>query len=79
MKIACQCELIGVTRSVERTTVTYNTNCERFICWIQDCEKLSIGSIITLQGVEGMWIIEKIHEREMETKNIKRNWNVGGL
>lgn len=36
-------------------------------------------AIIDLKKKEGLWVIDKIHERDVERHEIKRNWKVGGL
>ncbi len=37
------------------------------------------GAILELKGIKGMWVVDVIHEQEIETHQIKRNWHVGGL
>ena len=37
------------------------------------------GSIIDLKKLNGLWVIDKIYEQDIESHQIKRNWHVGGL
>ena len=37
------------------------------------------GAIIELKKETGLWVVDVIHERDVESHEIKRNWHVGGL
>ena len=37
------------------------------------------GSIIDLKKIDGLWVIDLIHDQDIERHQIKRNWHVGGL
>ncbi len=37
------------------------------------------GAILELKKIMGYWVIDQIHEQDIEAHDIKRNWHVGGL
>ncbi len=37
------------------------------------------GAIIEIKKLKGLWVVDAVHDQEIETHQIKRNWHVGGL
>lgn len=48
------------------------------ICWL-DTKDLVENSIISLKGEETLYTVEKIHDMEIDHREINRTWLVGGL
>jgi len=72
-----QCELERVIR--ERGNPKLKRTGEKMVTFINDVTQDMVGAIIDLKKVDGMWVIDKVHEQNIETHQIKRNWHVGGL
>lgn len=49
------------------------------VAWIEWDDHVKEGDSIKLKGEMNIYKIEKIHDRNVEREDIKRNWHVGGL
>ncbi len=72
-----QCELEKVVR-VKANAKLERTG-EKMTSFIEDVTPGMEGAIIDLKKIEGLWVIDKIHEQDIQAHQIKRNWHVGGL
>lgn len=63
----------------EDVSLKYRFNNKKMICWINDFDKVRVGSIVELVKVPGFWHVEKIFDIEQDHKEINRTWHVGGL
>lgn len=72
-----QCELEKVVR--EKGSPKLKRTGTKLVTFIDDIALDMTGAIIDLKKVEGLWVIDKIHEVDIERHQIKRNWHVGGL
>lgn len=52
---------------------------EKLVCFIDNVNDDMLGALIDLKKVEGLWVIDKIHNQEIERYQIKRNWHLGDL
>lgn len=72
-----QCELEKVIR--EKGNPRLKRTGTKLVTFIDEVTSDMVGAIIDLKKVEGLWVIDKIHEVDIERHQIKRNWHVGGL
>jgi hypothetical protein len=72
-----QCELEKVIR--EKGNPKLKRTGKKKITFIDGVTPDMEGVIIDLKKVEGLWVIDKIHDVDVEIHQIKRNWHVGGL
>ena len=52
---------------------------EKKVAFIDGVTPDMVGAIIDLKKVPGLWVVDTVHETEVEAHQIKRNWHVGGL
>lgn len=77
-----QCELSGVDMIIPGK---FKRNGRFMVCWItqldriMDLDKVNDDCVVELKGTEGFWKVDKTYEPELDHKEIKRNWHVGGL
>jgi hypothetical protein len=72
-----QCELERVERKKGIPNLVRTG--EKLVTFIDGVTDDMEGDIIDLKKKEGLWVIDKIHDQEIQHHMIKRNWNVGGL
>lgn len=72
-----QCELEKV--SGEKGSFKLKRTGEKLVAFIEGVTPEMIGAIIDLKKIEGMWVVDKIHDQDIEKYQIKRSWHVGGL
>ena len=72
-----QCELERVIR-VKGQSGLKRTG-DKLVTFIDGVLPDMEGEIIDLKKVEGMWVIDKVHDQNLEHHQIRRNWHVGGL
>ncbi len=72
-----QCELEKVIR--EKGNAKLKRTGEKMVTFIDDVTLDMVGAIIDLKKVEGLWVIQKVHEQDIKRHQIKRNWHIGGL
>jgi hypothetical protein len=51
----------------------------RMVCWTDADPRLKVGAVISLKGVTGKWVVEKLYKTDRDSASIKRDWRVGGL
>ena len=69
-----QCELERVTR--EKGNPKLKRTGEKLISFVDGIESGMEGAIIELKKCRGMWVIDKIHNVDVELHQLKRNWSV---
>lgn len=72
-----QCELEKVTS--EKGSFLKKRTGEKMVAFIDGVTPDMTGSIVDLRKVEGLWVIDKIHDVDIEKHQIRRSWHVGGL
>jgi exoribonuclease R len=72
-----QCELERVAH--EKGNFLLKRTGEKKIAYVEGVTPEMAGVIIDLKKVEGLWVVDKVHEPEIEKYQIKRTWHVGGL
>lgn len=72
-----QCELEKVAMK-KRSSYMERTG-QKMVSFIDGVRPDMTGAIIDLKGLEGLWVIDKIYDQEIESHQIRRNWHVGGL
>jgi hypothetical protein len=72
-----QCELEKVIR--EKGNFKLKRTGEKLVAFVDGITLEMIGSIVDLKKIEGLWVVDKIHEQDIEKHQIKRSWHVGGL
>ena len=50
----------------------------RMVCWIPRDPRWKLGSILSLEKVEGRWQVAQMYSLQ-ELSEIPRGWQVGGL
>lgn len=70
-----QCELEKVVR--EKGNPKLKRTGERLISFVDGVASGMEGNIIELKKNRGMWVVDKIHEQDVELHQLKRNWSVG--
>lgn len=72
-----QCELEKVIS--EKGSFHKKRTGEKMIAFIDGVTSDMVGSIVDLRKVEGLWVIDKIYDVDIEKHQIRRSWHVGGL
>lgn len=72
-----QCELEKVIREKGQTNLKRTG--EKLVTFLDKVTPEIQGSIIDLKKIEGLWVLDVVHDQEIETHQIRRNWSVGGL
>lgn len=72
-----QCELERVVR--EKGNPKLKRTGEKLISFVDGVNADMQGAIIELKKNRGLWVVDKIHEPDIEHHQLKRNWHVGGL
>lgn len=72
-----QCELERVEKV--KGQVNLKRTGEKKVTFIDSVTPEMIGAIIDLKKESGLWVIDKVHDQNIESHQIKRNWHVGGL
>jgi uncharacterized protein YeaO (DUF488 family) len=49
------------------------------VVWVDGVKPKHEGCKMTLKDCKGFWDIVKVYEKELEKKDLKHGWNVGGL
>ncbi|HUD01378.1 MAG TPA: hypothetical protein VMR37_03565 [Rhabdochlamydiaceae bacterium] len=52
---------------------------QKLVTFIDKVTPDMVGAIIDLKKQEGLWVIDVIHDQDIQHHEIKRNWHVGGL
>lgn len=71
----CELEQVVFAKGAKNATRTGTKK----IAFVDGVTPDMVGAIIDLKKVEGLWVIDIIHDQEIEAHQIKRNWHVGGL
>lgn len=69
-----QCELEKVIK--EKGEHSLQRTGEKLIAHLDQVTSKMVGAIIELKKIKGLWVIDKIDEKEIEFYEIKRNWCV---
>lgn len=72
-----QCELEKVIR--EKGCYDMKRTGEKLVAFIDGITLDMVGSIIDLRKVEGLWVIDKVHDQDIQKHKINHSWHVGGL
>lgn len=72
-----QCELERVIRIKGQPNLKRTG--DKLVTFIDGVTEDMKDAIIDLKKKDGLWVIDKIHDQEIESHQIKRNWKVGGL
>lgn len=72
-----QCELERVVR--ERNQTNLKRTGEKLVTFLDTATPEMQGAIVDLKKKEGLWVIDKVYDQDIEHHQIKRNWSVGGL
>ncbi|CAB4166403.1 hypothetical protein UFOVP844_27 [uncultured Caudovirales phage] len=72
-----QCELERVER--EKGSPILRRTGEKMVTFIDGLKEAKVGDFISLKKVKAWWVIDVIHDQEIESHDVKRTWSVGGL
>lgn len=72
-----QCELERVIR--EKGNLKLKRTGERLVSFVDGITPGMETSIIELKKNRGMWVVDKIHDQDVELHQLKRNWSVGSF
>jgi len=72
-----QCELERVIR--EKGSIKMKRTGEKLVAFVEGITLDMIGAIVDLKKLSGFWVIDKVHEQDIEKHQIKHSWHVGGL
>lgn len=72
-----QCELERVIR--EKGNPKLKRTGEKLVSFVDGVSQGMEGAIVELKKIRGMWVVDRIHEQEVEHHKLKRNWSVGDL
>lgn len=72
-----QCDLERVVR--EKGNPKLKRTGEKLMTFVDGVTMGMEGAIIELKKNRGMWVVDKIHDQDVELHQLKRNWSVGGL
>ncbi len=72
-----QCELERVVR--EKNNPNMKRTGEKMVTYIDKATSDLQGKIIDLKKLTGYWIVDKVHDLEIQSHQLKHNWHVGGL
>jgi len=71
----CEIERVELGKGTEKAKRTG----EKMVTFLEGVEPDMKGAIVDIKKLNGFWVIDAIHENEVEKYQIKRNWHVGGL
>lgn len=69
-----QCELERVVR--EKGNPKLKRTGDRLVSFVDGVTVEMQGAIIELKKSKGMWVVDKIHDQDVELHQLKRNWSV---
>ena len=72
-----QCELEKVVKEKGNPKLTRTGI--KMISFVDGVSPDMLDKIIDLKKIEGLWVINKIYDTDIEVHQIKRGWHVGGL
>lgn len=72
-----QCELERVIR--EKGNPKLKRTGEKLSSFVDGVDSEMIGAIIELKKNRGLWVVDRIHDQDVELNQLKRNWSAGGL
>lgn len=72
-----QCDLEKVVR--EKGSQSLKRTGDKMVTFLDKVTPEMQGAIVDLKKVDGLWVIDKVYDQEIELHQIKRNWHVGGL
>ena len=72
-----QCELERVVR--EKGNPKLKRTGEKLTTFVEGIATDMQGAIVELKKSRGMWVVDKIHDQDVEMHQLKRNWAVGTL
>lgn len=72
-----QCDLERVERQKGQTDLKRTG--DKLFAFVDGVTGDMQGCIIDLKKKDGLWVVDKVHELDIESHQIKRNWKVGGL
>lgn len=72
-----QCELERVVR--EKGNPKLKRTGEKLVSFVDGVSEGLEGAIIELKKSRGLWVVDKIHDQDVELHQLKRNWSVDGL
>jgi hypothetical protein len=72
-----QCELERVVR--EKGNPKLKRTGEKLNSFVEGISVGMEGAIIELKKNRGLWVIDKVHDQDVELHQLKRNWSVGSV
>lgn len=72
-----KCELERVIR--EKGNPKLKRTGEKLVSFVAGVDQGMEGSIIELKKSRGTWVVDLIHDQEVEIHQLKRNWSVGTI
>lgn len=72
-----QCELERVVR--EKGNPKLKRTGDKLNSFVDGISPGMEGGIIELKKNRGLWVIDKIHEQDVELHQLKRNWSVNDI
>jgi hypothetical protein len=72
-----QCELERVIR--EKGNPKLKRTGEKLVSFVDGVDSEMVGAIIELKKNRGLWVVDQIHDQDVELHQLKRNWSAGGL
>ncbi len=72
-----QCELERVVR--EKGNPKLKRTGDKLNSFVDGISEGMEGAIIELKKNRGLWVIDKIHDQDVELHQLKRNWSVGSV
>lgn len=72
-----QCELERVIRIKGQANL--NRTGDKFVAFVEGVTHEMEDSIIEMKKKDGLWIIDKVYDQDIESHQLKRNWKVDGI
>lgn len=72
-----QCELERVVR--EKGNPKLKRTGEKLTSFVEGISEGMENAIIELKKSRGLWVVDKIHDQDVELHQLKRNWSVSGV
>ena len=72
-----QCELERVVR--EKGNPKLKRTGDKLVTFVEGVSEGMENAIIELKKNRGLWVVDRIHDQDVELNQLKRNWSVGGL
>lgn len=72
-----QCDLERVVR--EKGNTKLKRTGDKLTSFVDGVDHEMQGAIIELKKNRGLWVVDRIHDQDVELHQLKRNWSASGL